>query len=86
MWLHGMIYSACKKAANGPGAVKENGVSMANHCRCYKLRGQLENCVNLLHRLKRHGSARDADAADAAIESANKVLYETSRQSSEGED
>lgn len=42
-----------------------------------RLRGQLQNCVNLLHRLKRHGYASDALVADDAIDSANKVLYET---------
>lgn len=42
-----------------------------------RLRGQLQNCVNLLHRLKRHGHASDARAADEAIESANRALYET---------
>lgn len=42
-----------------------------------RLRGQLQNCVNLLHRLKRHGYASDALAADEAIELANKALYET---------
>lgn len=42
-----------------------------------RLRGQLQNCVNLLHRLKRHGYASDVVVADAAIESANRALYET---------
>jgi hypothetical protein len=42
-----------------------------------RLRGQLQNCVNLLHRLKRHGYASDVLVADEAIESANRVLYET---------
>lgn len=42
-----------------------------------RLRGQLQNCVNLLHRLKRHGYASDVVLADAAIESANQALYET---------
>lgn len=42
-----------------------------------RLRGQLQNCVSLLHRLKRHGYATDAAAADQAIESANRALYET---------
>lgn len=41
------------------------------------LRGQLINCANLLHRLKRNGYASDALAADKAIESANAALYET---------
>ena len=41
------------------------------------LRGQLQNCANLLHRLKRLGRAGDATAADAAIDSANRVLHET---------
>lgn len=42
-----------------------------------RLRGQLQNCVNLLHRLKRHGYASDVMIADEAIDRANKVLYET---------
>lgn len=42
-----------------------------------RLRGQLQNCVNLLHRMKRHGYASDAMVADEAIEHANKALYET---------
>ena len=42
-----------------------------------RLRGQLQNCVNLLHRLKRHGYASDVVVADAAIDSANRTLYET---------
>lgn len=42
-----------------------------------RLRGSLQNCVNLLHRLKRHGYAQDVTIADKAIDSANKVLYET---------
>jgi hypothetical protein len=52
-----------------------------------KLRGQLQNCVNLLHTLKRHGRATDANAADKAIDSANRVLYETlhSERFKEGE-
>lgn len=41
------------------------------------LRGQLQNCANLLRRLKRLGRAGDATAADAAIDSANRVLHET---------
>lgn len=42
-----------------------------------RLRGQLQNCVNLLHRLKRHGYASDVVVADKAIEAANRALYET---------
>lgn len=39
-----------------------------------RLRGQLQNCVNHLDRAKRRGGR---DSYDAAIESANKTLYET---------
>jgi len=42
-----------------------------------KLRGQLQNCVNHLNRLKRHGHASDVQACDKCIESANKALYES---------
>ena len=42
-----------------------------------RIRGQLTNCASLLHRLKRHGNASDALAADTAIDSANRALYET---------
>jgi len=44
-----------------------------------RLWGQLQNCVNVLHRLKRHGHADDKLVADETIESANKALYETSK-------
>lgn len=44
-----------------------------------RLCGQLTNCVNLLHRLKRNGCAMDALAADKAIDSANAALYEMTR-------
>ena len=43
-----------------------------------RLKGQLQNCVNLLHRLKRRGYASDALVADEAIDAANRVLSETS--------
>ena len=41
------------------------------------LRGQLENCINYLERAKRRCVGHDFDAA---IESANKALYETQAQ------
>ena len=42
-----------------------------------RLRGQLQNCVDHLRRLKHYGNANGALAADMAIESANQALYET---------
>lgn len=40
-----------------------------------QLAGQLQNCVNLLHRLKRTGTAKDASLADDAIDQANRAIY-----------
>ena len=42
-----------------------------------RLRGQLQNCINHLELLKRHGSKRDEAKINACIESANKALYES---------
>lgn len=42
-----------------------------------RLRGQLQNCVNHLELLKRHGYASDVNKIDACIDSANRALYET---------
>lgn len=41
-----------------------------------RLRGQLQNCVNHIERLKRH-HPRETDKLDACVQSANKCLYET---------
>jgi len=45
---------------------------------CKRLIGNLENCVAVLHRLKRYDGSRDAEAASKAIESAYKAIYEVS--------
>ena len=42
-----------------------------------RLRGQLQNCVNHIERLKRHAYRSDEAKLNACIESANKALYET---------
>ncbi len=44
-----------------------------------RLRGQLQNCVNHLELLKRHGSRADEEKINTCIDSANKALYETLR-------
>ena len=42
-----------------------------------RLRGQLQNCVNHLERVKRRMRASDETKINACIEYANRVLYET---------
>lgn len=44
-----------------------------------RLRGQLQNCVDHLHMMKRkvHPTRTDALSLDKVIEQANKALYET---------
>ncbi|MCK5020021.1 MAG: hypothetical protein KAS32_23410 [Candidatus Peribacteraceae bacterium] len=42
-----------------------------------RLRGQLQNCINHLELLKRHGYANDVRKIDLCVDSANKALYET---------
>lgn len=41
-----------------------------------RLRGQLQNCVNHIERLKRH-HPRETEKLEACVQSANKCLYET---------
>jgi len=50
-----------------------------------RLREQLQNCVNHLTRLKRHGNASAAHEVDEAIDAANRALYETFNLSLTGE-
>lgn len=42
-----------------------------------RLRGQLQNCVAHLERVKKRGWREDEEKILAAIESANRALYET---------
>ena len=42
-----------------------------------RLRGQLQNCVNHLEYAKRRSHGQTLDKYEKAIESANKILYET---------
>lgn len=42
-----------------------------------RLRGQLQNCVNHLEQAKRNSYGKNRQSYEAAIESANKALYET---------
>jgi len=42
-----------------------------------RLRGQLQNCVSHLERVKKRGCRSDEMKISAAIESANRALYET---------
>ena len=42
-----------------------------------RLRGQLQNCVNHLDRVKKRGGRQDEEIIRECVESANKCLYET---------